>query len=101
MRNAKRTVRLPADWTKHITTDAAICGGEPCAKGTRIPVAVILDSLAEGATHAAVLRSYPTLKPAHIRAAVAYAADLVREESLTPITAHAHKTRRESSRRAG
>ena len=99
----KGQVRHPqtTDWTRHIVSDPKICGGEPCAKGTRVPVTVILDSLAEGATHAAILRSYPTLKPAHIRAAVAYAAVLVREEALTPLSGHAHKARREPSRRAG
>lgn len=58
-----------------------------CARGTRVPVAVILDSLAEGASVIDVPRSYPTLKPLHVRAAVAYAAQLVRADDLR---AHGH-----------
>jgi uncharacterized protein (DUF433 family) len=64
-------------------------------------VAVILDSLAESATGDEIIKSYPSLKTAHIRAAIAYAAALVREEQLTALAADPHKTRRESTRRTG
>jgi uncharacterized protein (DUF433 family) len=50
-------------------------------------VTVILDSLAEGASHEQILQSYPSLKPAHIEAALAYAAELAHEERLVPIRA--------------
>ena len=89
------------NWTKYLSSRASVCGGQLCAKGTRVPVAVILESLAEGATEADILRSYPTLKPIHVRAALAYAAQLVREEQLTPLAGLAPQARRESPRRAG
>ena len=89
------------EWTRHLASRSAVCGGQLCAKGTRVPVAVILDSLAEGATEADILRSYPTLRPVHVRAALAYAAQLLREEQLTPLTGRARQARREPSRRAG
>jgi uncharacterized protein (DUF433 family) len=95
------TTPAKADWPKHLIARANVCGGQLCAKETRVPVAVILDSLAEGASHAQVLRSYPTLKPVHIQAALAYAAELAREEELTPLATHAHQTRREPARRTG
>ena len=38
------------EWRTHRTSDPAICGGQLCAKGTRVLVPVILDSLAEGAS---------------------------------------------------
>jgi uncharacterized protein (DUF433 family) len=66
-----------------------------------VPVAVILDSLAEGGTGDEIIRSYPSLKIVHIRAAIAYAAALAREEQLTPLSADAHKARREPARRIG
>jgi hypothetical protein len=44
-----------------------------------------LDSLAEGATYEQILQSYPSLKPEHIQAALSYAAELAREESLLPL----------------
>ncbi len=61
------------DWREHLKSDPAVCGGELCAAGTRVFVTNILDSLAEGATRDEILRSYPSLGPEHIDAAVAYA----------------------------
>ena len=75
---------MPA-WREHLISDPRVCGGQICAKGTRIPVTVILDSLAEGATREEILRSYPSLRPEHIDAALVYAAELAREESLIPL----------------
>lgn len=47
----------------------------------------ILDSLAEGSSREEILRSYPSLKPEHIDAAIAYAAELAHEDSLLPLRA--------------
>jgi len=73
------------DWRQYLTADPQLCHGQLCAKGTRVFVTNILDSLAEGASRPDILTSYPSLKPEHIDAAVAYAADLAREESLLPL----------------
>jgi uncharacterized protein (DUF433 family) len=75
------------DWRRYLSTDTKVCAGELCAKGTRVLVTNILDSLAEGATQTEILRSYPTLKPEHVQAALAYAAELAHEESLLPLRA--------------
>jgi uncharacterized protein (DUF433 family) len=72
-------------WQKFLESNPSVCGGEVCAAGTRIPVTVILDSLAEGSSKEEILRSYPSLKPAHIEAALSYAAELAHEERLVPI----------------
>ena len=64
------------EWREHLTNDPEVCGGELCARGTRVLVTNILDSLAEGATHEEILRSYPSLKPERIKAALVYAARL-------------------------
>ena len=69
----------PMNWQDYIRVDPAICHGKACIKGTRIPVAVILDNLAAGESIPAMLRSYPTLQAADIQAALAYAAELARE----------------------
>jgi uncharacterized protein (DUF433 family) len=69
----------------YLVSDLQICGGQVCAKGTRIPVTVILDSLAEGNTREEILRSYPPLTPEHLDAALVYAAELAREEALLPL----------------
>jgi uncharacterized protein (DUF433 family) len=73
------------DWRKYIISDPQICHGQLCAKGTRVLVTNILDSLAEGANREEILRSYPSLAPEHIDAAIAYAAELAHEESLPPL----------------
>jgi uncharacterized protein (DUF433 family) len=73
------------DWRQHLASDPAICHGQLCAAETRVFVTNILDSLAEGASREEILHSYPSLRPEHIDAAVAYAAELAREESLLPL----------------
>jgi uncharacterized protein (DUF433 family) len=61
-------------WEDYLSSNPQVCGGDVRVSGTRIPVAVVLDSLAEGSTKEEILRSYPTLRPEHIDAALAYAA---------------------------
>lgn len=56
------------------------CHGQPRIRGTRIPVSVVLDNLAAGLSEQELLSEYPTLATDGIRAALAYAADLAREE---------------------
>jgi uncharacterized protein (DUF433 family) len=67
------------NWQEYITVDPAISHGQACIKGTRIPVAVVLDNLAAGESEAEILHSYPTLTTNDLRAALAYAAELARE----------------------
>jgi uncharacterized protein (DUF433 family) len=62
-----------------VTIDPELCGGFPCIRGTRIYVAIILDALAEGLTPEQILDHYPTLTLEDVRAAIAYAAELARE----------------------
>ena len=76
-----------SDWRQHLSSESDVCAGQLCAKGTRVLVTNILDSLAEGATQTEILRSYPSLKAEHIQAALAYAAELAHEESLLPLRA--------------
>jgi len=70
------------NWRDHITIDPAVCHGAACIKGTRIMVSVVLDNLAAGHTADEILGSYPTLSREAIRAALAYAADLAKEQSI-------------------
>jgi len=68
------------DWRKFINVDPNVHHGKACFKGTRIPVSVVLDNLAAGLGTEEILTSYPSLEPDAIRAAIAYAAELTREE---------------------
>ena len=72
-------------WRDYLVSDPQVCGGQLCAKGTRVLVTVILDNLAEGNTREEILRSYPSLTPKHLDAALSYAAELAREEALLPL----------------
>ncbi|MCU0726756.1 MAG: DUF433 domain-containing protein [Planctomycetes bacterium] len=62
-----------------VKVDPAVCTGKPCIRGTRIYIAIILDAMAEGLTTEEILDHYPSLEADDIRAAVAYAAELARE----------------------
>ena len=59
------------DWRQYLRSDPQICQGQLCAKRTRVLVTNILDSLAEGASRDAILKSYPSVRPEHIDAAIA------------------------------
>jgi len=71
------------DWQDRITVDPDVCHGQACIKGTRIMVSVVLDNLAAGLQADEVLESYPSLTAEDVHAAVAYAAELGRERSVT------------------
>ncbi|MEX2273322.1 MAG: DUF433 domain-containing protein [Vicinamibacterales bacterium] len=73
-------------WQEHITVNPAVVHGKACIRGTRIPVAVVLANLAAGLSPNEVIRSYPSLTPEAIQAALAYAADLA-EERVLPLPA--------------
>jgi uncharacterized protein (DUF433 family) len=63
-----------------ITTDQM--GGVPCIRGLRIPVATVVDMVADGMTENEILVAYPDLEVEDIREALHYAADAVREREL-------------------
>ena len=73
------------DWRDRIVTDPAILVGKPVIKGTRISVELILERLANGWTFERVLESYPHISRDDIQAALAFAADRLREESYIPL----------------
>jgi len=66
---------------KRVVSNRKISGGEPCIRGTRIHIAVILDSLVEGLTPAEIVEHFSPLTEDDVRAAVAYAAELSRSVS--------------------
>ncbi len=62
---------------ERITVNSAQCGGRPCIRGMRIRVKDVLDMLAAGATEEEILKDFPDLEQADIRACIAYAARYV------------------------
>ena len=75
-------------WQDHVVIDPELHHGEPCIKGTRIPVRTIVASLADGLTPQEIRSAYPQLEIEDVHGALAYAAEVLREESLVPL-AHA------------
>ena len=67
------------EWRERIVVDPAICHGVASIRGTRIPVAVVLDNLAAGSSNAEILASYPSLTVEDLQAAIGYAAEISRE----------------------
>jgi uncharacterized protein (DUF433 family) len=68
-------------WRDRISIDPSVQGGKPVIKGTRVPLQVIVGSLAGGDSIEDVCRSYPVTE-ADVRAALAYAASLLAEERV-------------------
>lgn len=54
--------------------------GKPVIRGTRIPVYLILELLSAGYDFKRIMEAYPTLKEEDIKAAVEYAAKIVKNE---------------------
>ncbi|HWL93665.1 MAG TPA: DUF433 domain-containing protein [Phycisphaerae bacterium] len=69
---------------ERISIDPAICHGEACIRGTRVPVHQIVGMLAHGDTIDALLEDFPNLTRDNVLAALEYAAALA-EEQITPI----------------
>lgn len=72
------------NWRDYIVIDPEIHHGDPCIKGTRIPVSTIIGSLADGMPVDDVLSTFPQLTSNDIQAALAYAAEVMRHELLLP-----------------
>jgi uncharacterized protein (DUF433 family) len=70
------------NWKDRISVDSSVCHGKACIRGTRVMVSVILDNVAGGTSRSELLASYPSLKSEDVDAALAYAAELVREGSI-------------------
>jgi uncharacterized protein (DUF433 family) len=63
-----------------ITVDSDVLVGKPVIKGTRVPVYLLVELVANGMTVKEVLKEYPQLKEADIKAALMYASKLVESE---------------------
>lgn len=68
-------------WRNHITVDPSVCHGQACFRGTRVLVSAVLGNLAAGRSPDEVIESYPSIDRESIQAAMAYAADLAREQT--------------------
>jgi uncharacterized protein (DUF433 family) len=65
------------NWRDKIVIDPAIHHGEPCIKGTRVPVSVIVGSIADGDTAEEIIGAWPQLTGDDVKAALKFAAEKV------------------------
>jgi uncharacterized protein (DUF433 family) len=69
-------------WQDYIHSDPEVLLGKPVVKGTRLSVEFLLGLLAAGWTQEQILENYLTLTPEALRAAFAFAAESMQDESL-------------------
>lgn len=60
-------------WKERVVIDPDIHHGTPCIKGTRIPVSMIVGSLADEMSVEEIMKEYPQLTAENIEAALEYA----------------------------
>jgi uncharacterized protein (DUF433 family) len=70
-----------------IELNPRVCNGKPVIKGTRIPVSVILDQIAEGESWSALLAGYPELRKEDIQAALIYAKESLDHTEIRAVNA--------------
>lgn len=71
--------------TERISVDPTVCHGQPCIKGTRIMVYLILELLEAGVTPTKIIQEYyPQLTKGDVEACLHYAASLIRDTEFVP-----------------
>lgn len=72
-------------WRQRIIVDPAIHNGEPCIRGTRVPVSVIVGSVADGDTPEQIIHAWPQLTSDDVKAALKFAAEAVNNADFIPL----------------
>ncbi|MBM4341589.1 MAG: DUF433 domain-containing protein [Deltaproteobacteria bacterium] len=67
---------------RRIAVDPKIMLGKPVIKGTRLPVEIVVEKVAYGATIDDLRKDYPFLKEDDVRAALLYAAKRIANEDV-------------------
>lgn len=70
---------------QYIASTPGILGGKPCIKGTRISVELILETVANGASVADIVREFPQLSTDAVQEAVRYAINALRSERIIDV----------------
>lgn len=75
------------DWREYIVADPQVMMGKPVVQGTRITVELILEKLAAGESVDDLLVAYPRLSREGVQAALIYAAETLRADTIFPLAA--------------
>ena len=67
---------------ERITIDPEIMSGQPCIRGLRIPVPLILRLLANGRTISNILEDYPELEEEDIKQTLSFASWATTEKTI-------------------
>ena len=70
---------------ERIEINPRVCGGQPVIKGTRIPVATILEQLANDESWDSLLGGYPELTRDDVQAALEYARSSILRTEITGV----------------
>lgn len=62
-------------WRERIYCDPRMMGGEPVVKGTRITVAVVVGTMADGMGVKDILKAFPQITEDDVKACLRYAAE--------------------------
>ena len=81
---------MEKDIATRIIADPKVMTGKPVIKGTRITVELILRQLAQGIRVEDIIENYPHLTKKDVLAAIDYAARLVKEEEVYPLSLKVH-----------
>ena len=73
------------NWRERIHSNPDVLLGKPCVTGTRISVELILGWLAQGWSFDQLLEAYPHLIRDDILAALAFAAEMMRDEQYVAV----------------
>ena len=74
------------DISKYIEINSGIMMGKPVIKGTRISIESLLEKLAAGETENQILEAHPHISKQHIKAALSFAAQSLKGETIYPIS---------------
>jgi len=78
---------IPVEIQKYIESNPKVMLGKPVIKGTRITVELILEKLSEGETVSDILEAHPHISEEAIRAALAFAAQNLKADTIYPTAA--------------
>jgi uncharacterized protein (DUF433 family) len=73
------------NWKDHISSEPTVLFGKMVIKGTRVPVELILEKLANGFSMDELAKAYPRLTAQDIQACLLFAAENARHEKTLAI----------------
>lgn len=73
------------NYSDYIESKPDVMLGKPVIKGTRLTVELIIQKLSQGASHSQLIKAYPSLTEKDIFAALAYASEVISNETIITV----------------